>query len=112
MLVNRAFETEGIVLDCETVIKASNKYRNGQDHISAFINERIVKTESKDDIIGKQGLREDFKIWFEITQGSRKVPKGEELFEKMNSIFINKCKKGWNFAKFVEPDDDKEDDDN
>ena len=111
MLVNRAFETGGIVLDCETVMKASNKYRNGQDHISAFINERIVKTESKDDIIGKQGLREDFKIWFEITQGSRKVPKGEELFEKMNGIF-NKCKKGWNFVKFVEPDDDKEDDDN
>ena len=111
MLVKRAFETDGIVIDCETVMKASNKYRNGQDHITSFIEERIVKTDNKEDVLGKQGLREDFKIWFEITQGSRKVPKGEELFEKMNKLF-NKCKKGWNYVKYVEPDDNDNDNDN
>jgi P4 family phage/plasmid primase-like protien len=44
MLVKRAFETDGIVIDCDTVLEASNKYRKGQDHIAAFITERIKKT--------------------------------------------------------------------
>ena len=44
MLVRRAFDTNGIVKDCKIVMEASNKYREKQDHINAFINERIVPT--------------------------------------------------------------------
>jgi putative DNA primase/helicase len=109
MLIKRAFETNGIVEDCETVMNASNKYRKGQDHISAFISEKIIKTNSPKDKIGKRGLQEGFKQWFEVTQGSRKVPKGEELFESMNKKF-GQCKStGWHGVKFVEPEEEEED---
>jgi len=109
MLVKRAFETNGIVEDCETVVKASSKYRKGQDHISAFISEKIVKTDNSKDKIGKRGLQDGFKQWYEITQGSRKGPKGEELFEYMNKKF-GQCKTtGWHYVKFVEPDEEEED---
>ena len=54
MLVKRAFETNGIVEDCETVLNASNKYRKGQDHIAAFISEKIVKTGDNKDKINTQ----------------------------------------------------------
>jgi P4 family phage/plasmid primase-like protien len=109
MLVNRAFETDGVVEDCETVINASNKYRKGQDHISAFISEKIIRTDNSKDKIGKRGLQEGFKQWFEVTQGSRKVPKGEELFEYMNKKF-GQCKStGWHYVKFVEPEEEEDD---
>jgi P4 family phage/plasmid primase-like protien len=109
MLVKRAFETDGVVKDCETVLNASNKYRKGQDHISAFISEKIIKTDSPKDKIGKRGLQEGFKQWFELTQGSRKAPKGDELFEYMNKKF-GQCKTtGWHFVKFVEPDEEEDD---
>jgi P4 family phage/plasmid primase-like protien len=109
MLVKRAFETNGIVEDCETVSIASNKYRKGQDHISAFIIEKIIKTNNAKDKIGKRGLQEGFKQWFEVTQGSRKSPKGEELFEYMNKKF-GACKTtGWHCVKFVEPEEEEED---
>ena len=109
MLVKRAFETNGIVEDCDTVMNASNKYRKGQDHISAFISEKIIKTNNQKDKIGKRGLQEGFKQWFEVTQGSRKSPKGEELFEYMNKKF-GQCKTtGWQGVKFVEPDEEEED---
>ncbi|MCJ7703839.1 MAG: hypothetical protein MUO62_19850, partial [Anaerolineales bacterium] len=39
MLVKRAFETQGIVENCDMVMSASNKYRQGQDHIAAFVAE-------------------------------------------------------------------------
>jgi P4 family phage/plasmid primase-like protien len=108
MLVKRAFETNGIVEDCDTVLNASNKYRKGQDHISAFISEKIIKTNRTQDKIGKRGLQEGFKQWFEITQGSRKVPKGEELFEYMNKKF-GACKStGWHCIKFVEPEEEED----
>jgi P4 family phage/plasmid primase-like protien len=109
MLVKRAFETDGVVVDCETVLNASNKYRKGQDHISAFISEKIIKTDNTKDKIGKRGLQEGFKQWFELTQGSRRSPKGDELFEYMNKKF-GQCKStGWHGVKFVEPDDEEDD---
>ena len=109
MLVKRAFETDGLVVDCETVLNASNKYRKGQDHISAFISEKIIKTDNNKDKIGKRGLQEGFKQWFELTQGSRRAPKGDELFEYMNKKF-GQCKAtGWHGVKFVEPDDEEDD---
>jgi len=109
LLVKRAFETEGIVEDCETVLNASNKYRKGQDHIAAFVSDKIMKTGQNKDKINKTGLQAAFKQWFEITQGSRKGPKGEELFEYMNKKF-GLCKTtGWHGVKFVEPEEDEED---
>ena len=106
MLVKRAFETGGIVEDCDTVLNASNKYRKGQDHIAAFVSEMIMKTNNNNDKIGKKGLQTCFKDWFMNTQGSRKIPKGEELFEYMNKKF-GACKTtGWHCIKFVEPEDE------
>jgi putative DNA primase/helicase len=110
MLVKRAFETDGIVVDCETVLNASNKYRKGQDHISAFISEKIVKTGENKDKIKKTELMAEFKKWFEESQGSRKVPKGEELYEYMNKKF-GQCKTtGWHCVKILYPEEDPIDD--
>ena len=109
MLVKRAFETGGIVEDSETVLNASSKYRKGQDHIAAFVSERIIKTGNPKDKIGKRGIQEDFKRWFEETQGSRKIPKGEELYEFINKKF-GQCKAtGWQGLQFVQPDEEEGD---
>ena len=110
LLVKRAFETGGIVQDCKTVLDASNKYRKGQDHISAFINEKILKTSNKKDKIGKQGLTQGFKQWFEQTQGSRKTPKSEELYEYMTKQFGQPKPTGWYGVKFIQPEEEDEDD--
>jgi len=108
MLVKRAFETNGLVENCETVSNASNKYRKGQDHIAAFVSDKIIKTGINKDKIGKRGLQEGFKLWFEITQGSRKLPKGEELFEYMNKKFGQSKSTGWHGIKFIEPEEDED----
>ena len=91
MLVKRAFETQGEVIDCEEVVEASRKYRQNQDHITGFINEKIVKVTGK--TIGKQGLHAEFKEWFQSTYGNRKMPKLTELDEAMNKKFGNRNSK-------------------
>jgi len=111
MLVQRAFDTDGIVPDCETVIEASKKYRNGQDHISAFISERIKKTGNPNQSIKKKSLNEEFKIWFQQEQGSRRMPKSEELYEAINKKFkINpNSNKGWVGLEFVREEEEEDD---
>ena len=107
MLVQRAFETDGIVVDCEYVMNASNKYRKTQDHIAAFVSETIVKTEDPRDKIGKRGLSEQFKIWFSQEQGNRKPPRAHELTDYMNKKF-GQCKAtGWHGCKFIPPEIDE-----
>ena len=109
MLVKRAFETNGLVENCETVSNASNKYRKGQDHIAAFVSEMIIKINDQTKYVNKSGLNAAWKKWFEETQGSRKPPKADELHEYMNKKF-GQCKtKGWTGLKFIEPEEDEED---
>ena len=111
LLVEIAFETGGLVEDCESVLKASNKYRNGQDHLSAFVNEMVIRTNEKTDKIGKKGLMLQFKDWIEMTKGSRKMPKGEELYEVMNKIHPdtwNTKDTKWIGLRFYEPNDEGE----
>jgi P4 family phage/plasmid primase-like protien len=109
MLVKRAFETDGVVIDCETVLNASNKYRKGQDHIAAFVSEKIMKTGDNKDRIKKTELTTEFKMWFELSQGSRKVPKGDELYEYMNKKFGQVKTTGWHGIKIIYPDNEEDD---
>jgi len=111
LLVERAYSTGGIVENCETVSNASNEYRNGQDHINAYISQMIIETNDKKDKIGKTGLAASFKEWFEQSQGKRKAPKGNELFDAMTGKFgdVNIKDKQWHCVKFYEPEGDDDD---
>lgn len=107
MLVKRAFETDGIVQDCDTVLEASKKYRNGQDHIAAFVSDRIKRTDNTKQNIKKTSLLEEFKIWFQQEQGTKKMPKGEEIYEYMNKKFGNCHKsKGWVGLEFIREEEE------
>ena len=101
MLVKLAFKTGGNVEDCLTVNEASNKYRKGQDHIAAFVEDRIIKSDNNSDRIGKVSLYQEFKLWFQQEQGARKMPKGEELYNYMEKKFGHYKKNGWHGIKFI-----------
>jgi P4 family phage/plasmid primase-like protien len=111
MLVKRAFETEGLVQDCDTVDKASSKYRNGQDHIAAFVSENIMKTDEPKNRIKKTEIATQFKIWFQESQGSRKMPKGEEVYAYMDKKFGASKKTGWHGVKIIYQEEEVEEED-
>lgn len=109
MLVARAFETGGLVEDCDMVLEASRKYRRSQDHISAFVSEKIVRSNDAKDKLKKTELFAEFKKWYEESQGTRKTPRGEELYEYMNKRF-GQCKStGWQGVKILYPEEEEED---
>jgi hypothetical protein len=101
-------EEENINIQNEKVINMYTEEEIRQQHISAFISEKIVKTDNEKDKIGKRGLHDGFKQWFELTQGSRKAPKGEELFEYMNKKFGDCKSTGWHGVKFVGDEEDED----
>ena len=110
MLVNRVFETQGIVKDCDMVVASTVKYRHGQDHISAFVKDRIIKVPGKS--LRKTGVWEDFKLWMQQNQGGCKLPKGTELYEYMDKKFGKyKSNQGWQNIDFVERKETDGDDD-
>ena len=101
MLVHLAFETHGNVEDCDVVMSASNKYRCGQDHISSFIADSVVRTDNPQDTIKKNDLGSHFKLWFQQEQGSRKIPKAQELYEFMDKRFGACKQKVWTGVKLI-----------
>ena len=103
MLVELAFQLEGNVTDCDIVLKSSDRYRQGQDHISAFVKENLVKEVGKS--VTKQHVTLQFKRWFEENNDKRKGPKAVELHDYMDKLF-GKCKdKKWSGVKMIEPED-------
>jgi len=95
MLVKRAYEKEGRVEDCDMVLSASKKYRQGEDHISGFVEEKILRTGCDTDKISKRNVQEEFKLWFQTNEGNRKPPKGKELVEYMDKKFGPSKSGGW-----------------
>ena len=104
MLVKRACETDGEVKDSPEVVQASNKYRQSQDSISGFIDEKIIKDPNSS--IGKKVLNDVFKEWFQMNQGNRKPPKLSEIEEAMTKKFgpRNIHSNKWHGIKFKQED--------
>ena len=112
MLVKLAFETEGVVEDCDVVMSASNKYRKGQDHIAAFVVDNVEKTGDPKNKIKKNELANAFKFWFQQEQGTnRKIPKGQELYDFMDKKFGLHNSAGWTGVRIKYPDASNEIDD-
>ena len=87
-------------------MSASNKYREGQDYLTQFINEKIEVAEGKK--IKKTELTEVFREWY-IQQfgGGKGKPKAREIYEFMDEKY-GKFKKGWHNIKIIYDDDDEE----
>jgi P4 family phage/plasmid primase-like protien len=85
LLVEIAFETNGMVDICPTVKEASEKYQRGQDYLQEFIDTYVTKG-SQEDTIKRSQLIQTFKIWYQETYTS-KSNKNKELIEKMENVF-------------------------
>jgi P4 family phage/plasmid primase-like protien len=111
MLVKRAFETDGEVVDCEEVKAASSKYRQSQDCIAGFISDKIQNVPGAH--LGKKLLNDVFKEWFQMNYGNRKPPKLMELEEAMDKKFEKKPNKNgtreWVNIKIKSEDGDNDD---
>jgi P4 family phage/plasmid primase-like protien len=111
MLVKKAFETDGAVKDCQTVINASKKYRKNQDVFASYIASRLEIVSDKSKKIGKVGLFEDFKLWHQLEFGMRKPPKCQELYDSIDKILkINSVKGCWYGVQLVQQEEDITDD--
>jgi len=91
MLVEKAFQTQGNVDDCDMVLSASNEYREGQDYLAEFAKEKIVRKEGSK--IKKTEILHTFREWYTGNYG-RGVPKGRELYEFLDKRF-GRYKNGW-----------------
>jgi P4 family phage/plasmid primase-like protien len=69
MLVKRAFETNGLVEDCDKVLASSKEYRKNQDYIAEFIADRIM--EHKNGCLQKTLLVSTFKEWYNAIYGNK-----------------------------------------
>jgi P4 family phage/plasmid primase-like protien len=108
MLIERAVKTLGKVKDCATVMAASNEYRNSQDYLMKFFNEKIVDGLPSDKI-SKHNIFIEFKEWWKIENPSEKIPPSNELTEFLNIKCGKYKKRGWWGWKIVYEGYDDED---
>jgi phage/plasmid-associated DNA primase len=79
VLIKRAFETDGELLDCEYVEEATLRYREEQDYISAFIKIYIERSNEPNAVLSKADIATEFATWFRQSQPSRKFPGTDDL---------------------------------
>jgi P4 family phage/plasmid primase-like protien len=96
LLVEKAVETNGIVKDCEIVLKSSNSYRESQDYIAEFISDRVII--DVNGTITKTELTTEFNIWYQGAYGTKGSPSPKDVQSYMDKRFGKfekyKCWKG------------------
>lgn len=110
MLVHRACETDGEVVDCPEVTAASQNYRQSQDSLNSFIVDRLEPCENEFGV-SQQSLNAAFKEWFQVNVGQQRQPKVTELQEAVNRKFGSRHpkKNKWFTFKIREDVDDDDD---
>jgi hypothetical protein len=98
MLVDRAFKTGGMVKDCGIVMAKSNEYRQSQDYISEFINDRVIR--DPNGRIKKMELNSEFTIWHGSNYGG-KCPGPKDLHEFMDKEFGKQRNQSWHGVKII-----------
>jgi P4 family phage/plasmid primase-like protien len=98
MLVKRAFETGGMVKDCNIVMAKSNEYRQSQDYISEFTNDCVKRDPSGR--IKKMELNSEFAIWYGSNYGG-KCPGPKDLHEYMDKEYGKQKDNAWRGVKIV-----------
>ena len=90
-LVEIGFKTRGIVKDCKDVLAASDRYRNGQDYLSEFAKDKIMRV--KGGKISKTEIMEEFKKWYTLSYGRGNIPQAKELHDFMDKRYgtYKKC---------------------
>ena len=95
MLVLKAFETNGMVKDCDIVMKSSNSYRENQDYIAEYFSDRILADTYG--TIQKAELTSDFKLWYLGAYGTNPPkPKDIQMFmnRKYGEYKLHNCWRG------------------
>jgi P4 family phage/plasmid primase-like protien len=102
MLVEIAFEKQGLVDECSIVVASTEKYRESQDYLAEFAKEHIGAEQGGK--IKKTELYNTFKDWYQTNHG-RGVPKAKEVYEFMNGRYGH-FNGGWHNVKIIYDDDD------
>jgi P4 family phage/plasmid primase-like protien len=105
MLVEKAFQTGGMVKDTPAVLASSENYRNSQDYINEFVRDKIRKVEGH--YVKKTEMYESFKIWY-IEHYDRNVPRGNEIYEVFDKKYGKCTPKGWKGISIIYSHDDVE----
>ena len=106
MLVNLAFKTDGYVKDVNIVLEVSNKYREGQDYLTEFAKEKIMR--KRDGKIKKSEVLEEFKNWYIMNYGRNNLPNGKEITDFMDKNF-GKANRGKWFNVEINYNDESDD---
>ena len=88
--------------DKEKRQKAYDEYLKfyGDEIINKFISEMIVKTDNKKDIIKKQQLSAEFKFRLHRETPKIKMPKNQDLYDRMDKQFKTQRANCWEGVKF------------
>jgi P4 family phage/plasmid primase-like protien len=98
MLVNLAYQTNGLVVDSPIVMASSNSYRERQDFIAEFIRDKVLvcADHGAANKISKTELNTEFSLWYQSTYG-RGGPSAKDVHAYMDKKFtkITKGGTGW-----------------
>ena len=96
MLVDIAFQTQGNVHDVESVLSATQEYRQEQDIYLEFHNAYIQPNPSRNGFgIKQQDLMQKFKEWFGKFYAGQTVPNGKEVRKYFEKKYGKYPPNGW-----------------
>ena len=108
MLVNKVFETNGHVKNCEEVLTASKSYKETQDSIAEFLRDKVVENPASK--LSKQDISAEFSFWYQQTYG-RGGPTPADLYAYMDKKYGVNTRGIWRGIELIRGGNYYDDDD-
>jgi hypothetical protein len=86
LLVERAYKTQGNVVDCKMVLMNSDRYRKDQDGLASFVSETIQLNPSGKILMLE--LMDTFKTHWSMMYSS-KMPAGKILIDYIKKLYAD-----------------------
>ena len=79
----------------EEVMASTTQYKMENDFYTEYVMERIIITENDTDVIGKDAIWNDFKIWYKFAYENAKSPKRCDLLKFLAKKLNEPTRKGY-----------------
>ena len=87
ILIHKVFETNGMIHESPTIMRASASYRGTQDTCASFVRDQLVETRNPADKIKQTDIVRKFAEWYGENYGTQRKPSNKDFNEYLDLVY-------------------------
>jgi hypothetical protein len=94
-IYNTEYKNKSYLVEPEEVMASTKQYKQENDHFTEYIMDKVSVTENIKDVINKDTLWDDFRIWYKNGRDQKTLPKRVDFLKAVAPMIGEPTKAGF-----------------